>query len=305
MKTVRFLLSVCLFGTLLLHAREWSFAVISDSRDDRATYNNALREIRDMRVNPDSTFTPAEFIILGGDFDPVKETYKDYKEVFAETGSMKAFFPVKGNHDVKKRDVSFITDHILPELDSITVQNEDCVNYYIDWNNVRIIVVDQYSDFGSEGCINSAGKEWVEKCIQSAGHKDHVFICYHEPAFPRKQHTGDSFNACPDDRDAFWNMLLKYRSKVKAVFNGHIHYYYRIRVADPTAKEAQDLSACPDHKDGIYQINSGACGQGTRNTIVKVQIDGERISVFVLDAEEGKNKPFSVIDKWDISEAHE
>jgi len=304
MKAFKLLLSVCLFTTIFSHAQEWSFAVISDPRDDKATFTNALREIRDMHINPDKAFKPAEFIIMVGDFDPAKSIYNNYKKVFAETISMKAFFPVKGNHDEGKH-TAFITKKILPEQDSITIQNSSYVNYYIDWRNVRIIVVDQYSDFGSDGCINSTGRKWVEESIQSAHHKDHIFICFHEPAFPRIRHLEDSFNEYPEERDAFWNMLIKYKSTVKAVFNGHVHYYYRMRVADPTRKDVLDVNAYPDHTDGIYQINSAACGQGSRNTIVKVQIDGKDISFFVLDADDGGKKSFQILDKWEIRETHE
>ncbi len=304
MKKIKRIVLLSLSVAALTHAQNWSFAVISDSRNDRPTFTNALREIRDMQQNPDKLFRPAEFIIMGGDFDPVKHRYKDYKKIFANGGTMKAFFPVKGNHDVGK-PASYITGNILPELDSITIKNNDYVNYYIDWKNVRIIIVDQYSDFGSNGCINSDGREWVEESIKSAHHKDHVFICFHEPAFPRIRHIDDSFNACQKDRDVFWNMLMANRDKVKAVFNGHIHHYHRMRVADPAAKDVRDQKTYPDHNNGIYQINSGATGQGKRNTIVKVQINGNDISFFILDADEGEKKPFQIIDKWEISNVHE
>ena len=41
-------LSICLLIVVLSHSREWSFAVISDPREDKATFTNALQEIRDM-----------------------------------------------------------------------------------------------------------------------------------------------------------------------------------------------------------------------------------------------------------------
>ncbi len=100
-------------------------------------------------------------------------------------------------------------------------------------------------------------------------------------------------------------MLVYHKDKVKAVFNGHVHHYYRMRVADPTAKDVQNLKTYPDHQDGIYQVNTGASGQGERATIVKVQINERNISFYALDADEGAKKPFKIIDTWDISDTHE
>lgn len=299
MKILKMLLLFCISCITFLNAQNWSFAVVADPRNDGASFKNALIEIRDMKVNPDQKLSPAEFVIVAGDIDPVSARYNNYRKIFKKDTCMKAFYPVKGNHDVGKH-ARYIVKTILPHQDSITIRDKKYANYYVDWKNVRFIIVDQYSNLGSRGCINSKGRKWVEKLIQSAHDFDHVFICFHEPAFPRFRHLLDSFNACKEDRDAFWNMVVKYNTKVKAIFNGHIHHYHRMRVVDPESKEAQDKNAYPDQKEGVYQINCGATGQGDRSTVVRVQINDMNVSFLVLDAEEGKNKPFNVIDEWEI-----
>lgn len=300
-----FLLTIlsCLSFVTFSYAQTWSFAVISDPMNDGATFQNALVEIRDTKVNPEQKLTHANFVVVCGDLSPPNARYNDYNNIFKNITHMKSFFPVKGNHDDKTRFTEFILKKILPEQDSITTRDSQYVNYSIDWKNARFIIVDQYSDLGSDGCINSKGREWVEGLIQSAERADHVFVLFHEPAFPRFRHIDDSFNACPKERDDFWNMLLKYKHKVKAVLNGHIHYYHRMRVKDPTSEEVQNINKYPDQEGGIYQVNCGATGQGDRNTLVRIQIQDKNVFFIVLEADEGKNKPFQVIDKWEIVDA--
>jgi hypothetical protein len=289
----------CISFIAVSYAQTWSFAVLSDPRFNSATFKNALLEIRDMKVKPSQKLHPAECVIVAGDFACVRAKYNYYTTIFKDDTYMKAFLPVKGNHE-GDRHTKNIVKMIMPEQDSITVRDNKYVNYYTDWKNARFIIVDQYSDLGSDGCINSKGREWVEELIRSAHNADHVFIFFHEPAFPRFRHLHDSFNACRDDRDAFWNMLVKYRTKVKAVFNGHIHQYYRMRVMDPKSSEANDTTSFPDEEGGIYHVNCGATGQGSRSTIVRVQIKDKNVSFIVLDADEGRKKSFQVIDEWEI-----
>ena len=74
----------------------------------------------------------------------------------------------------------------------------------------------------------------VEQVIASAPPDiDHIFVAFHEPAFPRYRHIWDSFNASPEERDAFWNMLVAHNDIVRAVFVAHTHTYSRMRVLDP------------------------------------------------------------------------
>ena len=163
---------------------------------------------------------------------------------------------------------------------------------------MRLIAVDGYSDLGASGVINDEGRAWVEEAIVSAPEViDHIFVAFHEPAFPRHRHLTDSFNADPIARNAFWTMLVSHRERVRAVFVGHTHTYSRMRVFDPASVPANDPESYPDEAGGIYQVDVGSAGYGLVNTLVLVQIDGEEVSFRTL-ADPTPNKPFSVIDEW-------
>jgi hypothetical protein len=93
---------------------------------------------------------------------------------------------------------------------------------------------------------------------------------------------------------------LKYRDRVRAVLVGHTHSYYRMRVLDPAAKEANDPTAFPDKDGGIYQIDAGAAGNGKKNTIVQIQTEGKNVLFRVIQAGRGANKQFTEADRWKV-----
>lgn len=157
------------------------------------------------------------------------------------------------------------------------------------------------SEAGTGGIINDKGRNWAEEAIKSAPKTiDHIFISFHAPAFPRVRHTYDSFNADPDQRNAFWNMLVSFRDKVKAVFNGHTHVYCRMRVLNPAGADANDFSKYPDEEGGIYQVNAGSTSQGMKNTFVKVKVEGKDVYFRTYEADNGKDKPFALKEEWSI-----
>ncbi len=218
------------------------------------------------------------------------------------------YFPVRGNHE-QDTDVHYIIHTIFPSYGSIIHPLDTLsVNYYVDWKNIRLIVVDQFSIFSRPddqgmfswlknqgGDINAHGRKWVESLIESATNLDHVFIAFHEPAFPRHRHLHSSFNVYKEDRDAFWKMLVHHRDKVRAVFVAHTHYYSRMRVKDPAVGDAVDS---PDQPGGIYQVDCGVTGRDSyRNTIVEVGIMGDKISYRTVQAKDA-NSPFHIIDEW-------
>ncbi len=212
--------------------------------------------------------------------------------------------PVIGNHDTQNVDDY---DGLLSTIDGLwhASTRDTTGNYFVDYENARIIVVNGYAYDGNElgvnsGCINDAGRAWVDSTIRSAENADHVFVAIHEPAFPRGRHVGDSFDQCPELRNAFWNMLVAHGAKVKAVLVGHTHVYYRMRVLDPAGADANDPSAYPDEDGGVYQVDCGACGNGSRNTVVNIEIDGPDVHFKVVDAPNGADGEFSLKDEWSI-----
>lgn len=206
------------------------------------------------------------------------------------------------NGDPSVIETEFIRDRLISIIPGVVRLSKNSCSYYYDHQNIRIISLDGYSgEIGQLGIINEKGRTWTETAIVSAPESiDHIFIAFHAPAFPRVRHTHDSFSAGPDLRNAFWNMLVSHRDKVRAVFCGHTHNYSRMRVFDPAGAEANDVTATPDEAGGIYQVSVGSTGSGTKNTFLGVEISGKNVIFRAYEAENGKAQPFAVMDEWRI-----
>lgn len=281
---------------------QFSFAILADPRMHEDSWENALLQIRNMSTTPPPIFDAAEFIVVVGDMDPLTERYRDFKQVFAGTRPPE-FLPVIGNHDLNQVDQNYLfAQHtVIPVISNAVRRHPDACDYYFDNRNTRIIVLDAYSELGDNGVITARGRQWVAQVIEAApGSIEHIFVCFHEPAFPRYRHITQSFDADPENRNAFWDMLVAHKSKVRAVFVGHTHHYYRMRIVNPRSPEASDPAVFPNESGGVYQIDAGAAGHGSKNTVIQVQIDGAVVYFRVLQADNGKARSFRVIDEWKI-----
>jgi hypothetical protein len=280
-----------------------SIAVLADPRGQGETWRNALLEIRRENAGIKLQHTPVELILVAGDMDPLESRYEDYRHVFTNADSLPIFLPVIGNHEFEDGGVSFryARDVLIPSIHGAVRRHPTSCDYYLDHRNVRIIVVDGYTDLGKKGVINEEGRQWVEQIIkETPSSMDHIFIAFHEPAFPRFRHIGDSFDQDPELRNAFWEMLLQHRTRVRAVLVGHTHSYYRMRVLDPAGKPANDPETFPNEDGGILQIDAGSAGNSPISTIVQVQVEGRNVFFKVLQAKAGAHQSFVEVDKWSI-----
>ena len=73
-----------------------------------------------------------------------------------------------------------------------------------------------------------------------------------------------------------------------------------MRVFDPAGAEANDVTATPDEAGGIYQVIVGSTGNGERNTYLGVEVRGKNVLFRAYEAENGKAKPFTLMDEWRI-----
>jgi len=140
--------------------------------------------------------------------------------------------------------------------------------YSFDHGSIHFVMLNEYwngknepgSDYATGGDIVPALREWLETDLKATD-KPFVFVYGHEPAFPQHRHVGDSLDQYPENRDAFWSLLAKY--KVQAFFSGHIHYYYK------------------ELKNGVYQISDGAAGKNVEGhqTFLKVVAEASAVRV--------------------------
>jgi predicted phosphodiesterase len=268
-------LLVLLLASPVLAGR-WTFAAIGDNRSFYASYRNVLQQIKTMSVNVRPKFPPIDFVLAVGDLDPVAKNDKIYKEFFKTSAPV--YVPVRGNHE-KPDDVDYILQNILPGIGNrLHLRNQESVQYYLDWNNTRVIVLDQYADWPN-ALTNPEALKWLENAITSATHADHVFISFHEPKVPREVQG-----------NPFWELLSRHHDKVRAVFVGHTHVYERRKIGKEEA--------------GIDLINVGNAGQSkhsdNQQTIVEVMVDDSVVYYRAIQALDGTEE-FRLTAEWESS----
>lgn len=254
-------------------AERWAFAVIGDNCAGFASYRNVLNEIHHQTVNPDKKYPPFDFVLVCGDVSPADLNFRIFRQVFGSDPP--SYFPVRGNHE-RSPDVRFLLDRVMPlNGEKIRLQDQKSLTYYADWKNVRLVVLDQYSSFG-RAFDQEAAIAWLNSTLDPPEHIRHVFVAFHEPYLPYFP-----------DKDPFWSLLVEHRGRVRAVFSGHTHWYYRRRF--------------PDRYKGIVYVNTGNAGQNShsdgRQTITEVLIEDEKVSFLVVQAPDG-TKEFSVREQW-------
>ncbi|MCK4798833.1 MAG: metallophosphoesterase [Spirochaetes bacterium] len=301
-KKLFLILCLLLFVSNILWVETWSFVAYADTRSAFESYRYVLKQIWNMN-NLNSNNTLVDFIVACGDMDPVSKNDMIYKEIFPDEKPL--YFPVIGNHEHEPaKERNYVLNVLLPRISNVArVYDKKSANYYFDWKNVRFIVLDQYSKLGiggDKGWVSIKGCAWIEETILSALDVDHIFIALHEPVFPRHRHLRKS--GLSEEEINCWSMLVSYSDKVRAVFTGHTHNYYRMRVRNAQKVQAS-LTSYPDEEGGIYQIDTGNAGNkyggDGKLTMVQVVIDGPDV-IFKTFQSPTNKKDFKVTDNWQI-----
>jgi calcineurin-like phosphoesterase family protein/flagellar hook capping protein FlgD len=289
-------LTILILLANLSQAQSVSFVVGADNRDFYPQFRFVLDEVNDMTLNPAPQIPFPQFFIACGDFDPVANNMAIYNDTLTYP-HLPPFYPVVGNHEFETpADMSYILNLMIPNLQNVVNYGQQGM-YSFDYGNGHFIVLDEYV-VNTEGEVDPELQIWLQQDLNNTN-KDHVFVFGHEPAFPRFRHTGDALNQFPESRNAFWNILM-IDPRVHAYICGHTHYYYRMRVADPTSVGATGF---PNQEGGVYQVDVGAIGQslGDGNlTLVYVHVENDLIRFRTITSPRDTIQ-WALADQWSIT----
>jgi hypothetical protein len=282
--------------------RPFAFAVAADPHSAVDAFRQVMQEVRDLPAR-DPKHPPCEFLLVAGDLHAPEKEFAAYRETFKDAPSMKAFLPMSGDHTTEPLRAFMVRD-ILAAFPQARVPDPAVASYTFDWRNVRIVVADpNHPAHGAQRFLTDAGCQWVEAAVREAPPEvEHVFVGIHEPPFPRNRHVSEMTDAKRPLRNAFWNELLKQRSRLRAVFTGHTHYLETMRVADPAGAAANDPKQYPLEPGGIWQIGAGASGaRSDLLSYVRIIVDGRSVRA-VSYAREGKADGFRVVKDWELTD---
>ena len=174
---------------------------------------------------------PGAFHIACGDFDFGSGAGGSRTKVDQYFGANFPWFGVVGNHDAETSnpDVLWLRNEynngngVRTPLKNIFTTRDGPVGskettYSWDYGNAHFIVLNIYwdgttganadsdnnlSNGDNSGDIKPALLAWLQKDL-ALNNKPFIFVFVHEPPFPYNHHVGDSLDAHPTNRDAFW-----------------------------------------------------------------------------------------------------
>lgn len=273
------------------------FTVTADPRNNHTGFDNTLQAINSLVGGA------GRFHVTAGDFD--ERAWENRAVIDANFGANAAWYPVIGNHE---EEDGIEMAWIRAEYDSgngVRTSLYDLTNHdgplgtqrtTYSWDdpttNTHYIALNEYwnggtsegtgastsgSDTATDGDIVPALYNWLAADL-AANRGKAVFVFGHEPAYPYswQRHYGDSLDAYPANRDAFWNLLEG--EGVEAYFCGHTHQYAK---RQPTGN--------------VWQIDAGAAGNGEYETFVDVQLLLGKVRYDVYDNSSGS---WSLLESW-------
>ena len=164
--------------------------------------------------------------------------------------------------------------------------------------------------------------QWLEKTIDNLEKDDkikHIFVTQHTPAFPNGGHSKDDMwysgqnypraivagkevdKGIIERRDEFLDIIINKSTKVVAMLTGDEHNYCKLKINDDMKRYTAEYDKEKIKLNRqIYQINNGAAGAPyyaqevlpwsenasgftTQNAIVLIDVDGDKISVRVVN----------------------
>jgi hypothetical protein len=212
-----------------------------------------------------------EFMISPGDIDPPDAVFDVIR---SSVGAAYPWYPVAGNHEAETpSDMDWLRafnaggGNSLPHIVNAGPAGSLETSFSFDYENAHFVIINEYfdgaTDSGGAGDMIPALLAWLEADL-TTNTLPIVFVIGHEPAFPqpdaapphRLRHDGDSLNAFPANRDAFWSALAAHGAK--AYICGHTHNYSTIKV------------------DGVWQMDvghaRGMADTGASSTFIRITV---------------------------------
>jgi predicted phosphodiesterase len=118
-------------------------------------------------------------------------------------------------------------------------ENEKNLTYTIEYDNLLFIILDEYTE------SHRVNQAWLDETL-SVADKEFIFAAGHEPAFMLNM---PDLSTCPEERNLFWESLIK--AGVKAYFCGHDHFYDHSIINDGDSNPIND----------VHQVIAGTGGK--------------------------------------------
>lgn len=272
-------------------AQQIRFSITCDNRS-YAGFADVLGQIDSVAGGP------GEFMVSPGDVDPPAGTRSHLDAAF---GASFPWYPSVGNHEEETAAHmtylrNYYTTHLAGTVNPGPTGSVE-TTYSFDAGDVHIACINEYwnggaapgSDVATNGDVVEPLRNWLANDLDGTT-KKWKLVVGHEPAYPQPdedwgdaKHVGDSLDAHPGNRDAFWSLLEE--KGVTAYICGHTHRFSHYQ---PPGSE-------------VWQIDSAqARGTGIYDTFLIVTADAQSIQFDAYRSLVGGQ--FALTDTWVVPE---
>ena len=191
-------------------------------------------------AKPDAVLLVGDIINADTSRAGVKKQWANFREATAPLAPAR-ILPTIGNHDTNFVDWAeplYLDAFAADKVPANGPQNYIGHAYSMDFGPLHLVAL--ASELPAHP--HKLGKQqlaWLEQDL-TANTRPYTLVMSHDPAYPLGPHAGSSLDVYPDERDAFWKVLQKY--KVNAYICGHEHLYFR------------------SQRGGVTQLIAGASG---------------------------------------------
>ena len=223
---------------------------------------------------PQAAILVGDIINAEDDNAVVKKQWEGHLQPFAALGNI-PILPTIGNHETNYRKAATpLYLEAFPNLPKNGPADFKGFTYSIDIGAVHFVTL--ASELPSQP--HQLGKvqlDWLEQDLK-ATRQPYILVISHDPAYPAGPHVGNSLDAYPTERDAFWKLLVA--NNVTAFIAGHEHLYNK------------------SIRNGVYQLIIGTSGSypysgwgGDFYHFASFEVTQQAMTVQIID-ESGKER---------------
>lgn len=295
----------CGFGVLLVMSglvwsQEWKFGLMGDTQwrsnvDGENPNTVALGIIK--QINKEFIKHEVDIVIQVGDLVDVYssaafDTRAEAAQELIDAGI--GFFPLRGNHEPSSDAANYMSN-VFPQacgyMNTFGATNFEfpsyeleCLSYSFDYNNVRFVMVDQFTRKDNSGSNHSNNVvdqvPWITSVLANRNPDTHAFVLSHKNLIGQN-HFDCLFGFSPASRIEAQNELIKAfdNNGVRYYFGGHDHMHHRSIIVSPDMNYRVEQLICSSNSYKFYTPRIPSIDQSLHNPVREMPVSQELYTI--------------------------
>lgn len=293
--------AVLLFGSVnQLKAEPWKFGLMGDTQwksnlDGQNPNTVAAGIIR--QINSEFIHHDVKFVIQVGDLvdqysTQAFDTRADEADALLYAGI--GFFPLRGNHEASSaaaNHMSYAFPQVCGDVNTFGATNFSspsvnlqCLSYSFDFNNVRIVMLDQFTRKDNTGfdANNNISDQlnWLTSTLSGRTPGTHAFVFSHKPLIAQNHVdvlTGANPSSNASVQNNFFRILAE--NNVRYSIGGHDHLHHRSIIYSPDRQFTLQELICSSNSYKFYTPATPSVDQRYNNPSRELPISQELYTI--------------------------